>query len=567
MIQTERRLSWPIIIMIAAGLIVGFLVIYPIGALLWGSFRTAPPGNPANFTIGNYIKAFTSRNILKILKNTFIIMSGVTLIASPIGIFLAWITTRTNTPFREQLEVLNVLPFLLSPFVAAIAWMMLLDKRMGIINHALVKFVPFIKKPPFDIATLGGTIFVLSLYYIPYMYLFVLGSFKAMDPSLEEAARISGSNNFKCAVRITLPLALPAILSGILTIFVHTAGQFGVPATLMAPRGEFVLTTQIQRFLAFYPQDYNSAATFGALLLGITATGVFIQRRMIAKKEFTTVTGKAYRPRLIDLGKWRYVTFAFNLIYLFVGLVMPYFALILVSFHKYWAGIINFRLLTLEHFKYVLFEQEASVRSIINSLFLATVGVFICLLLAMLTSYLINRTKVKGRGVFDYLSMLPIAIPGMVIGVGLLWAWIRVPIAIYGTIWIIMIAFITRYIPYGVRSLSSSLLSLGKEHEESSWVCGASWFRTVRRILIPLLKPGFAAAALLLYILFMRELSTAILLWFPGTEVVSVQIFQLLRDGDFPATAALATVQTILIFIGIIILRLITKEQFVARIR
>jgi len=344
-----------------------FLVIYPIGALLWGSLRTAPPGNPASFTIGNYIKAFTSPHILEILRNTFIIMGGVTLIASPIGIFLAWITTRTNTPFRKQLELLNVLPFLLSPFVAAIAWVLLLDSRIGLINQALIKFVPYIKKGPFDVTTMGGVIFVLSLYYIPYMYLFILGSFKAMDPSLEEAARACGSSNFRCMTRITIPLALPAMLSGILIIFVHSAGQFGVPATLMAPGGDFVITTRIQRLLAFYPQDYNSAATFGAFLLVITAIGIFVQRKMIAKREFITVTGKAYRPRLIDLGKWKYVTVTLNLIYLFVGLVVPYFMLVVVSFHEYWAGVIDFDLLTLSHFKYILFEQEASVRSIRNS--------------------------------------------------------------------------------------------------------------------------------------------------------------------------------------------------------
>lgn len=560
-------MNWPIIIMIGAGVVVCFLVIYPIGALLWGSLRTAAPGNPASFTIGNYIKVFTSPRVLEILRNTFIIMGSVTLIASPIGIFLAWITTRTNTPFRKQLELLNVLPFLLSPFVAAIAWVLLLDSRIGLINQVLIKFVPYVKKAPFDVCTIGGVIFVLSLYYIPYMYLFILGSFKAMDPSLEEAAKACGSSNLRCMTRITIPLALPAVLSGILIIFVHSAGQFGVPATLMAPGGDFVITTRIQRLLAFYPQDYNSAATFGVFLLVVTAIGIFIQRKMIAKREFITVTGKAYRPRLIDLGKWKYVTVTLNLIYLFVGLVVPYFMLAVVSFHKYWAGVIDFDLLTLSHFKYILFEQEASVRSIRNSFFLATVGVFLCLVLAIFTSYLIHRTKVKGRAVFDYVSMFPIAIPGMVIAVGLLWAWIRVPIAIYGTIWIIMIGLITRYIPYGVRSISSSLLSLSREHEESSWVCGVSWFKTFHRILLPLLKPGFVAAMLLLYILFMRELSVAILLWFPGTETIPVQIFQLLRDGDFPATTALAIIQTILIFSGILILRLITKEQFVERLR
>lgn len=552
--------------MIAAGAVASFIVLYPLLYLIYGSLRTSLPGDPGAFTLNNYIEAFTSHRILPSIINTFIIMFGTTLISCPIGLFLAWITTRTDTPFRRTLEVLNLIPFLLCPYVASVAWSLLLSPKVGILNKLLMNLF-HLQKPPFDIFTIQGVIWVLFLYYTPYMYLFILGSFKAMDPSMEESAQVCGSSVLRTILKITIPLATPAILSGCVIVFVHCAGIFGVPAHLIMPKGQYVLTTTIMRFTQVYPQQYSAAAAVSMFLLLISAVGIFIQRRMILGREFITVTGKAYRPRLIRLGKWRYLTLSFNILYLILSIAFPYGILLLASFLSFWAGDISVELYTLENYRQVLFEDEAIIRAIRNSLFVSVVGGFLCLVMTMLVSYLINRTKIKGRGFFDYVTMLPIGIPGMVIAVGLLWAWIRAPLPIYGTIWIIMIAYITRYIPYGMRAFSNSLLQLGPELEESARVCGSSWFATFRKILIPLLKPGFIAGWILLFILFMRELSTAIVLWYSGNEVISVQLFQLVRDGSFPSVAALSIIQALIIMGGILLFRFIVREEFSERIR
>ena len=563
---SRKKLNLPLLLMLLSGAIATVLILYPLFYLIYGSLRTALPGEPGVLSLSNYIDAFTAHRIGSSLFNTMILMIGTTLIGCPIGVLLVWITTRTDTPYRRTLEILNIFPFLLSPYVAAVAWSLLLSPRVGLLNQVFMK-VFHLNKAPFDIYSIPGTIWVLLLYYVPYMYLFVLASFKSMDPSMEEAARTCGSSLFRTTMKITVPLATPAIISGSILVFIHTAGQFGVPAHLMMPKGNFVLTTTIMQFTQVYPQKYGAAAAVSMFLLVVTSIFIFIQRKFLADKQFTTVTGKGFKPRLIELGKWKYATFGFNIFYLIVSILLPYGTLLVVSFLKYWAGDITPEILTLDNYRNVLFQDEATIRSIKNSLTLSILGSFLTLVLTVLIAYMVNRTKTKGRAFFDYVTMLPVGIPGMVIGVGLLWAWIRSPIPLYGTLWIIMIAFITRYTPYGMRAFSNTLVQLGPELEESARVCGSTWFGTFRKILIPLLKSGFMSGWILLFILFMRELATALILWYSGNEVISVQLYQLVRDGEFPEVAALSIVHALIIIAGILIFKSIVKEEFSEKIR
>jgi len=563
---SHRKFNLPLMLMLLAGAIATVLILYPLFYLVYGSFRTALPGEPGVLSLSNYIDAFTAHRIGRSMLNTLILMFGTTLIGCPIGIFLVWITTRTDTPYRRTLEIMNIFPFLLSPYVAAVAWSLLLSPRVGLLNQAIMKIF-HLEKALFNIYSIPGTIWVLLLYYIPYMYLFVLASFKSMDPSMEEAARSCGSSLFRTTMKVTIPLAAPAIISGGILVFIHTAGQFGVPGHLMMPKGDFVLTTTIMQFTQVYPQKYGAAAAVSMFLLIITSIFIYFQRRALGGKQYTTVTGKGFKPRLIRLGKWRYVTFGFNIMYLIVSIVLPYGMLIVVSFLTYWAGEVNHDILTLDNYRAVLFEDMATIRSIKNSLFVSIVGSFLCLVMTVLIAYMVNRTRTIGRAFFDYITMLPVGIPGMVIAVGLLWAWIRSPLPVYGTIWIIMIAFITRYTPYGMRAFSNTLVQLGPELEESARVCGSTWFGTFRKILIPLLKPGFMSGWILLFILFMRELATALILWYSGNEVISVQLYQLVRDGEFPEVAALSIVHALIIISGIMIFKWIVKEDFSEKLR
>lgn len=561
-------------------LLVLFLILYPLGMLLYGALRSVNPGNEGPMHLNNFVEAFSDSSVLSAFKNTILICLFVTVTSFLMAVPIVWIVTRTNTPGAKALETLNLIPFLVSPFINAIAWTTLANPKTGLINVWLSTYLGF-PEETFDIYTPYGITLCLTIYYVPYIYLFLVGSFKTMDPALEESARTCGANIFKTITRVTLPLALPAILAALFIVFVHCAGMFSVPGLLGMPRGFYVLTSKIYAYMSTYPVNYNMGATMASVLLLISLVGVFVQQKIMGRRSFVTVTGKGFRPNIIDLGRWKYVTLAANLVYLFITAFLPYVALLLVAFSKYWAGKIEPSLFTLENFKYVLLDARLTVQAIKNSLIIAIFAGVVCLFIGLIVSYLTLRTRLIFRGFLDFIATLPVAIPGMVIAVGLLWAWIMVPpdvsltlfgktltipIPVYGTIYILAIGYITRYIPYGLRAVSANLISIGAELEESARVCGASWLKMMRLILLRLLRPGLAAGWIFIFILFVRELDISILLWNEESVVMPVAIWFLMEDGTYGTMCAMAIVQTVIILIGILIFKFLVKGEIVEQV-
>ncbi len=391
----------------------------------------------------------------------------------------------------------------------------------------------------------------MGLFYAPYMYLFTIGSLQKMDPALEEAARTTGSGILQTTLRVTIPLTTPGILFGLSLTFVTSMGLFGVPAALGIPvRIETLATTIFQVIEADSP-DYNMAATLGMIVFIVTIITFFIQKKVLLKRDFTTVTGKGFRPSLIDLGKWRYLTFGFHLLYVLTAVGLPIFALLIVSISEHWLGSIDPSLFTLKHYFYVLFEYPVTQRGIRNSLFLSFVGATGGMAFCFVLAYCVQRMRGALKEALDFVISLPIGMPSIVLAMGVLIAYIKTPL--YATIWIIMLAYITRYIPVGVRSVSSVLLSIAKELEDSSTMCGAPWLTTVRRVYIPLLRPGLVAGWLVLFLIFMRELNASILLYTSGSEVMSVILYFLLEDAPAPYIATYSMIQ-ILLLLGIVFL-------------
>jgi len=545
--------------------------------LLYGALRSVMPGVEGPLHFNNFITAFADFSVLNALKNTLLICVFVTVTSFLIAVPIVWIVTRTNTPYAKTLETLNLIPFLMSPFINGLAWTTLANPKTGLVNVWLHAYLGF-PEGTLDIYTPAGITLCLTIYYVPYIYLFLVGSFKTMDPALEESARTCGAGILKTITRVTLPLALPSILAASFIVFVHCAGMFAVPGLLGMPRGFFVLTSKIFGYMSTYPVNYNMGATMASLLLLVSLVGVFVQKRLLGRRSFVTVTGKGFRPNIIDLGNWKYVTLAANLLYLGITAFLPYTALLLVAFSKYWAGKIEPSLFTLENFYYVLVETPFTVRAIQNSLLLAVFGGGVCLFIGLIVSYLTLRTRLAFRGFLDFIATLPVAIPGMVIAVGLMWAWIMVPpevswtvfgrtftlpIPIYGTIYILAIGYITRYIPYGLRTISANLISIGPELEESARVSGASWAQMMRLILLRLIRPGLAAGWIFIFIYFIRELDVSILLWNEESVVIPVAIWSLMEDGTYGTMCAMAIVQTIIIFTGILIFKLLVKGEIV----
>jgi len=544
--------------------IVAAAVIVPLVVLFVSSFKVLDPlGWDTTWGFDNYVVMFTDRIIPKAFVNTLIISSGSTILATLLGVSLAWINARTNCPLRDYLEPYNLIPFFLSPFVGAIAWHNLGEPQTGLLNN-WARDLLGIEGALINIDNIWGVIWVTGIFFAPLVYLFVVGSLRRMDPSLEDSARTTGAGLLRTTMTVTLPLVMPGILSGAIIVFVTSAGEFGVPFKLSAPYGWETLTTQIFSKAVGDDANHNLGAAMSMALGLITVILIYIQQRYIAPRSFTTVTGKGFRPNVLDLGPWRWVAFAYNLLFIAVAVVLPIVCLLIVSLHPVWTGAIQWDQLTTINYVKTLFwwrpeAISAATNGIGNSLILSFGGASIAMVLALVISYMIHRTKGFGVRMLDFLSVVPIGFPGIVLAMGVLITYIQTPI--YATLWILMLGYITRFFPYGQRNISSIMLAISEELDQSSRMAGASWLTTLRRITIPLLKPGIFAGWILLFIIFLRELSISIILFTTGTETLSVGVYYLTNFENEPLTAALSMAQTVLLLIAIYIFRRVAGRE------
>jgi len=539
------------LLMGGAALLMSVLVLVPVGMLLFTSLRIEEFGEPAYFSLKNYTEFVVSPRILRSIGNTLIVSTGATLVAGVFGVILAWIHARTDTPGRRILEPLTLIPFFLSPYVGAVAWSYLAAPRVGMLN-GWARTLFGAAGDPFSVYNRGGIIWVLALFFTPVMYLFVIGSLRRMDPALEESARTSGSSLLRTTWRVTLPLATPSILSGAILVFVSCAGEFGVPLALGSPFKIETMTTQIYNLTGGSNIDYNASAAISTVLAALTMTFILIHRRIVLPRSYITVTGKGYRPNVIPLGRWGVAALGFNLFYLLVAVLLPLLALFLVSISVRWEGHFDPRALTLANFLYV-FTYPLSARAIWNSLRLALAGATICMALTLMVAYTIHRGRGRSRALLDVISSLPVGFPGIVLAMGILITYIRTPL--YSTLWILLVGYITRFMPYGQRMISGVLLSLSAELDQSSRTSGASWATTMRRITLPLLKPGMVAGWLLLFVIFLREFPISALLYKGGLEVTSVAVWYFVEHETAVRTAAMAMVQVGLLLGAIILFR------------
>lgn len=549
---------------LGAGVVVAAAVLLPLFTLVVSSFWVLQEGGfDTRWGLDNYRVLVQDRIIRKAFFNTLFISTGSTLLATVLGVSLAWINARTNCPWREKLEPFNLIPFFLSPFVGAIAWHNLAAPKTGLLNAWARQLFGF-QGHILNVDNIFGVIWVTGIFFTPLVYLFVVGSLRRMDPALEDSARTTGAGLLRTTLTVTLPLVTPGILSGAIIVFVTSAGEFGVPFKLGAPYGWETLTTQIFTKAVGDDANHYLGAAMSMTLGAITAFLIWIQQRIIAPREFTTVTGKGFRPSLIDLGGWRWVALGGNLAFIVIAVVLPILCLFVVSLHPVWEGQIIPRDLTFWNYKKVLFfwspeSIQAATNGIINSFILAFSGASIAMVLSLVVSYMIHRTKGFGARLLDFLCVVPIGFPGIVLAMGVLVTYIRTPI--YATLWILLLGYITRFFPYGQRNVAAVMLAISEELDQSSRMSGASWLTTLRRITIPLLKPGIFAGWLLLFIIFLRELSISIILYTSGTETLSVGVYYLTNYENEPLTAALSIAQTVALLICVVIFRRIAGRE------
>ncbi len=528
-----------------------YLTVLPLVFLLYGSFFTPTVGGQAGiFTLQNYVRAYTDRSTLPLLLNSITFSIGTVVVAFFIGTGLAWITERTNSPLRGLFFAVSLVPLAIPGILFTLSWIFLLSPRIGLINVWLARLLG-LSAAPFDIYSMGGMIWVEGLHWSPIVYLMMAAAFRSMDPALEEAALMSGSSLARTFHQVTLMINMPTILGVLLLMFLRGMETFEVPTIIGLPAGIRVLTSQIYLAVKSYPSDFGLAGAYSTMLLLLTLAGVYAYARVTREvSRFATVTGKGFRPQVIDLGPWRYAAAALMAAYLAVMVALPVFVLLWNSVLPFYQrpSVQALSMLTLNNYAFVL-HLPKTTRAVVNSIGLSVGSATIIVLLTSAIAWITVRTRLPGRWLLDHLASLPLIFPGVVMGVALIWVYLTLPIHIYGTVWILLVAYVTRYLPYGMRASSAALLQIHRELEEAAETSGASWWRTFVAIVLPLLQPALLAGWLYVVIVSIRELSSSIFLWGPGAEVLSVYIFDLWNTGHAQELSALGMMLVAALFL------------------
>ena len=532
------------------------LVLTPIGWLVYSSFRTEAPGLVGSLTLEPWRDAFGSGVVFSALWTTFRITVPKVLLAIGLAVFFAWVITRTNTPGRRIFEPFLFFMWFTPALPMVLSWIVLLSPRSGLINQWLAPVLPFGFR--FNAFSYEALVILGAVNAAPILFIFLAPAFRNMDSALEESAQMSGANLRQRLRHITFPLMLPSILTISALAVVLSLESFEIELLLGIPAGLYVFTARIYDLIFNQVNaQFGTGTALALVLLVITFALVLIQRRILARREFVTVTGKGYRPVPMDLGRWKWVTFAVMLVFCLVFGLLP-IALLFVNSFMQVSGFLGFNLFTFSNWTTAV-TQPALVNALKNTLLLGVGTASLGVVVVAVASYLVVKTNWKGRAAMDLIMWTPIAVPGLVLALGMLWAFVRLPI--YSTIWILIIAFLIRGIPTGSRFFTSTMVQIGTELEESARIHGASWFRTFRSILIPLLLPAVLSAWVFLFVLSVRNVDAALLLGGPGTQVLSVSIFQLAQRGSFEVASALGIIQ-----VGIIMLMYLLARALGARV-
>jgi iron(III) transport system permease protein len=534
------------------------LVAYPLLVLVGASFGLGPLEESAGaYGFRYYLELFQH---VHWLMNSLGVSVAATLLALLLAVVLAWILGRTALPGRQLLNTLIVVPYYMSPLVGALAWGMLGAPKSGFINRA---FQALTGSQDYLINTysVGGMICVLALFEMPSAYLMISAAMRGIDPSLEESSLVLGANQLTTALRVTLPLLRPAILGAALFVFSSMMGAFAVPAILGIPIRFYVATTAIYTLVSTYPPDYGLAAALGVLVALFTVLAVWLYGWALGSRSYAVIGARSYRQRLIAPGRWAPLLLAACWLYVLVGVALPLGALAFASIQR--GNVTSLRVSdwTLSQYHFVLFEQEAALQSIKNSLLLGVLTGTGGVVLGGLVAWLVYRTRAAGRRVLEYLAMLPQGVPRLIFYLGLLWGWLVLAGKLYGTIWILLLAYLTVFLPLTVRSLTGVVVQLERSLEESARVVGASWLRTIRTITLPLLRPGVVAAWMLLFISSIRDVSASILLQSPKSRVLGPTIYDFWDSGGLPLVSALTVVQTVITLGALLVMGLVLRQK------
>lgn len=536
-----------------AVLLLLLLVGWPLAWLVLGAL-----GLPHALSVVPLVRVLSSPLNIRPLTNTLILAVGASALGVALGVPLAWAVSRTDMRCRDAIRALVGLGYIMPPYLSALAYIILLGPDAGYVNRFLAWSLG-LAHGPFDVFSLGGVTFVIGLHVMAFPFFLTESALASLDAPLEEAAQVLGATRFAVTLRITLPLVSPAITGGALLAAVDSMALFGPQALLGLPARLVFLPTRIYGLLGAYPPRWADASGLSLILVLLTVAALVVQRRYLQRRSYVTVGGRGMRTRRWQLGHWQWVVLALCLAVVTLAAIAPIAVLAIASVSRDWTEALTPANFTLAHYADALFDNQVALRGIVNSFQLAFGAATIAGVLGLLIAYIDQRTTLPGRRLLDYLAVIPLGLPGTVMAVGMLQAFIRPPLPIYGTIWILLACYIARFVPLAVRSAQASLAQIDPSLEEAARVIGAGWFTTMRTVLLPLIRSGLLAGFLLVFIPALTELSATILLYTGGTETIAVAIFRLNDLGQLEVVAALSVFTIAVVLLVTLLLRRLAR--------
>ncbi len=505
------------------------------------------------FNVTDVVNILKQKETYEALLNSLFIAVGVTIMSTIVGTFFAWLVTRTDLPYKGLMKVMFLVPFMLPSFIGALAWKMLLSPRAGYINRFFMDTFG-LEEPIFNIYSYTGIMAVETMYLFPFVFIQVCGALERMDPTLEESARISGASLFTITRKITIPLVMPSIVSGALLIMLYSMAHFGTVAVLGVENGIFNIPTLI------YERIHQSAGSFEAIRTGTVlatvlvvtaALIIWLQNKILNRGRFQIIAGKSFRPVEVKLRGLRMPLLFICVFYIAFTIVLPTVTIFIVGGLKTYGLPITWENLTFDNYKFILFDWQLTKDAIRNSVLLGLAAAVITMFAGVMISYVIVKMRVKGKGILEFLGMLPFSVPGSVIALGVILAWSgKFGINLYNTVWIILIAYIARYMAFSLKANSAALEQVHDSLVEAARACGASMWQSLKDIVVPLVRPGMIAAFFLIFLPALRELMVSVMLYGPSTRTIGVAIYTLNEDGETVYSAALAGIALIIIVFG-----------------
>jgi iron(III) transport system permease protein len=520
-----------------------YQVLLPFLLIIWTSLKVAHPGDPEflelSFTTANYFRAFAIKQFWEASLNTFYFASISTFFSFVLGTFLAWTVVRTNTPLGQLIGMITLGRIIIPGVIITISWILLASPSIGILNYFITAITGV--RRVLNIYSFWGMVWVQSLELAPLAYLLMSAAFQSTDPRLEEASAIAGAGGWSTFYRVSLPLILPATAATALLLFIQTVESFEVPLLLGGRARVPVYTTEVYFNTARTPTDWGLASTYSMMLLALSMALLFVYFRLVRHTErYQTITGKDFKPRRIDLGAWRYLTCALSLLLVFLVTGLPFIIMLYASLMPRFQPptVEALRDLTLVNYRSLLGDWDYSLRPLWNSTLLGVGSASVVMLLVAAISYFVNKSRVRSRKILDFLGFAPIALPSVVLGTAFLWFYLLVPLPVIGSLSIIGLAYLTRYMPYALRFVSTSMVQIHTELEEAAAVAGGTWWRNLYRIYLPLLRPGLMAGWFWVMVHAYRELTIALMLARSRNRTAAVIIFDLWSNGSFPQLSA-----------------------------